>query len=507
MMEPVTEGEIEVLARPQSKVDEIVMMLANPRQARQMVRFSDSGTGAPTLLFKAQSDFTYDYTSASAENKQLPSRETMFVCRRDAVVPLIYYNANAANAGWAYEWICQESGTAVFPITSGQNYIEPRYSHPSLAYAPHGQKLPAFKTKRNSHRYMWVDGCAANPASILAFLPTDAAGVNIPVPAGTNIVVKIYKWDGHQDELVGTVYMPATTVRSTFGILTDGGYYRVEAFYTEMVAPTPGTSIQGMGVSCSGTTANFCHISINNLDNIATSVSAERVLTSTLKVSNASAPGFAAGMIYDADVFNGQPWTTLSKGSAQIGELDTVQTRPAGKGWYGFARLENLDDLDMRTQMSVNGLLNDGVASEEIYGDLDQDAPYKVAAFILPPPGANFPSDRFLNIETTTVIEAMGNTDLVEPEYPDTSPEQWEAALLIFASIPSGYENPTHWRDILAAIGKVGATVTPVIAEHLRGITTGHPLLVAAAQFGGNISLPLFTKGFEALQKLKRKKK
>lgn len=503
--EPTTAEEIALLSRPQTKVDEIVMMLANPRQARSMVRFSDEGTGAPTLLFKPQNDFTYDYTTATVD-KQIPAREEMFVLRKDAVVPLIYFNCNTAASAWLYEWFSREYNSNIFPIGGGQNYIEPYNAHDAgvAGFAPHGSVLPAFKTRHNSHRYIWVDG--ANSLSTITILPADNAGTNIPVPAGQNLVVKIFQWDFAQDEFVGSVYIPAAATTASWTVPSGGGYFRLEVFYTEMVAPTPGTSVQSVLIRSGGTCACWSHPAINNLNNIAESVSSERVLTSTLKVTNASSPGFAAGMIYEADVYNGQPWTTLSQGSAQIGALDSVQTRPAAKGYYGFCRVENLDDFDMRRQMSVNGMANQGVNSQEIYGDLDHDAPYKVVSFILPPPG-NFPSDRFLNIELTVVLEAMGNTDLVEPEFPDSSPEQWEAALYIFSSLPSGYENPTHWRDILAAIGKVGAAVTPEVANALRQITTGHPLLVAAAQFGGNVSLPILQKGFEALQTLKRKKK
>ena len=501
--EPTTSDDIAILARPQSKVDEIVMMLANPRQARQMVRFSDDGTGAPTLLFKPQTDFTYDYTSAVAD-KQIPAREAMFILRKDAVVPLIYFDCNTAAALWNYTWYNQASNDNIIPIGGGHNYVEPYNAHAVSAYAPHGAVLPAFKTRHNSHRYIYVDGTSAAP-SALTVVTRDNTAATTPVPAGQNVIVRIYQWDFAQDELAGTIYIPAGSSTGAFSI-TRGGYYRCEVFYSELVAPTPGTSIQSIFIGTSGTSGVFCHQTINNVNNIAESVSSERVLTSTIKISNASAPGFAAGMIYEADVYNGQPWPTLNQGSAQVGALDSVQTRPAAKGYYGFCRVENLDDFDMRRQMSINGLANQGVNSQEIYGDLDHDAPYKVVSFILPPPGT-FPTDRFLNIELTTVLEAMGNTDLVEPEYPDTSPEQWEAALLIFSSIPSGYENPTHWRDILAAIGKVGATVTPAVAEHLRSITTGHPLLVALAQFGGNVTLPILEKGFQALTKLKKRKK
>lgn len=502
--EPTSNEDLAVLSRPETKVDEIVMMLANPRQARQMVRFSDEGTGAPTLLFKPQNDFTYDYTTATVD-KQIPAREAMFVLRKDAVVPLIYYDANTAAATWTYAWRNQRTQTVNNPVTGGLNYIEPYCGNSIGAFSPHGSVLPAFKTKHNSHRYMWVDGTSGG-ASNIGFETRNNAGAAVNVPAGEAVVVKIYKWDFAQDSYVGTVYIAAGASTGNFPITTTGGYYRVEMYYSELVAPTPGTSVQNFWVGSSGTTACFCHPPINNLNNIAESVSAERVLTSSIKISNASSPGFAAGMIYEADVYNGQPWTTLSQGSAQVGRLDSLQTRPAAKGYYGFCRVENLDDFDMRRQMSINGLVNEAVNSQEIYGDLDHDAPYKVVVFILPPPGT-FPSDRFLNVELTTVLEAMGNTDLVEPEYPDASPEQWEAALIVFSSIPSGYENPTHWRDILAAIGKVGATVTPALAEQLRTITTGHPLLVALAQFGGNVSLPLIEKGFQALQKLKKRKK
>lgn len=496
--------DLAALARPQTKVDEIVMMLANPRQARQMIRFSDEGTGAPTLLFKPQNDFTYDYTTA-ATDKQIPSREEMFVLRKDAVVPLIYFNCNTAAAAWLYEWYSREYNTNYFPIGGGQNYIEPYNAHDAggAGFRPHGAVEPAFKTKHNSHRYIWVDGYGG--LSTITVLPADNTGANIVVPAGQSVIVKIFQWDFAQDQFVGSIYIAAGAATGNW-VVPAGGYYRLEVYYSELVAPTPGTSVQSVLVRSGGTCATWCHPPINNLNNIAESVSSERVLTSTLKVTNASSPGFAAGMIYEADVYNGQPWTTLNQGSAQVGTLDSLQTRAAAKGYYGFCRVENLDDFDMRRQMSINGLVNQGVNSQEIYGDLDHDAPYKVVVFILPPPGT-FPSDRFLNVELTTVIEAMGNTDLVEPEFPDTSPEQWEAALLIFSSIPSGYENPTHWRDILAAIGKVGATVTPAIAEQLRGITTGHPLLVALAQFGGNVSLPLLETGFKALTKLKKRKK
>lgn len=502
--EPTSNDDIAVLSRPETKVDEIVMMLANPRQARQMIRFSDEGTGAPTLLFKPQNDFTYDYTTASVD-KQIPAREEMFVLRKDAVVPLIYFNCNTAGTAWLYEWYSREYNANYFPIGGGPNYIEPYDAHDAAGtnFRPHGSVEPAFKTKHNSHRYIWVDGF--NNLSTITVLPGSNTGANIVVPAGQALAVKIFKWDFAQDEYVGNIYIAAGAATGSWTV-SSGGYYRLEVFYTEIATPTLGTSIQSVLVRSGGTCATFCHPAINNLNNIAESVSSERVLTSTLKVTNASSPGFAAGMIYEADVYNGQPWTTLNQGSAQVGGLDSLQTRPANKGYYGFCRVENMDDFDMRRQMSINGLANDGVNSQEIYGDLDHDAPYKVVVFILPPPG-NFPSDRFLNIELTTVIEAMGNTDLVEPEYPDTSPEQWEAALLVFSSIPSGYENPTHWRDILAAIGKVGATVTPAVAEQLRTITTGHPLLVALAQFGGNVSLPIIEKGFQALQKLKRRKK
>lgn len=503
-MEPVNSDDIAVLSKPTGTVDDIVLMLANPRQSRKMVRFASAGSGAPTLLLKPSNDFTYDYTSA-VNDKQIPAREAMFVLRRDSVVPLIYFQCNTAGLAWAYDWYSPATNNINFGIGPGNNYINPYNAHDvgGAGFSPHGSVEAAMKSKRSPHRYIFVDRSGGSGALLVT--TADDTGSPVNVPAATAIIVKMYQWNGVEDILVSTTVIPAGSQTALIAAPDRGGYLRLEVFNSDIAAPTPGTSVQNIQVHAAGTCGCWGHTSINNINNIAESLSAVRCLTSTLKVSNASSPGFAAGMVYEADVFNGQSWQTLDQGSQAVGGLDTVQTRPAAKGAYDFCRVENLDDFDMSPQMSVNSLTNQGANSQQVFGDLDQDSPYKVIVFILPPPG-NFPTDRFLNIELTSVIEGMGNTDLIEPEYPEASPEQWEAALLLFMSMPSGYENPTHWRDILAAIGKVGATVSPKIAEFLRSVQTGHPLVVAASQFGGNVFYPALTEGFKALQTLKRKK-
>lgn len=486
--------------KPETIVDDIVQMLANPRQTRRMVRYASVGTGAPTLLFKPQNDFTLDYTAAVTD-KQIPSREVMFILRRDPVCPLIYFQNNPSNLAWSYEWYSRENNNAQFPVGLGNNKLQVYNAHDTgvAGFSPHGTVEPAFKASSTPDRYIWVDHQGGT--GIIFVQAADGAGAPVNVPAGKLVYFKVYQWDGSQDKYVGQQTIAAGTSGTNFSVPERGGYMRVEFFNGDDTGV-----IENCLVTSSGSCSTWCHPSINNVNNIAESISSERVITSTIKISNASAPGFAAGMIYEADVYNGQPWQTLDRGSQQVGALDSVQTRVAKNGYYGFCRVEGEDDFVMARNMSVCALANQGSNSQEIYADLDDDSPYKVVVFILPPPGT-FPSDRFLNIELTTVIEAMGNTDLVEPEAPVATPAQWAAALLIFASIPSGYENPTHWRDILAAIGKVGTAVTPRIAEFLRGIQDGHPLVVAAAQAGGNFVLPLVNEGFKGLQALKRKKK
>lgn len=458
-------------------------------------------------MFKPQNDFTYDYSTATVD-KQIPAREAMFILRRDAVCPLIYFNCNTGGAAWAYNWNSKRSGTALFPVQGGLNFLDPQNATDVgvAGYAPHGTTQVAMKSRLSDRRYIWIDSFGGS--GTVTFQTCDNAGNVINVPATTAILIKAYYWNGVEEVQAGSAIIAAGSNSVVFTPVSRGGYIRFDLFNTEFVAPVPGVSIQNVRISSTGTCGNWCHISINNLANIAQNLTAVRNITSTLKVTNASAPGFAAGVIYDADVYNGQPWQTLATGSAAVGLLQTVQTRPANKGYYGFCRVEDLDDFEMTSQMSVTnlGATNAGFPLNQQYGDLDQEAPYKVVTFILPPPGT-FPSDRFVNIELSSVIEGMGNNDVVEPELPIASPEQWEAALLVFSSLPSGYENPTHWRDILAAIGKVGSSVTPEIADYLRSVQAGHPLVVAASQFAGNVALPILTAGFRGLEKLKRKKK
>lgn len=497
----MSEMEVVESLNPQSVVDDIVMMLANPRDADRKVRYADSGTGAPTLIFQPQKDFTIDYTSASAD-QQIPSREQMFILRRDPVVPLIYFFQNTAGQTWTYNWRSIHNFDDLMDAPYGSSDLQPYDGTiaPAATCQPHGSNLVAFKTKRNSNRYMWCD--RFNGSGVFNVFTYNNAGVPTPMPAGKTMSLQLLQWDGQQDVIVDHQLIAPASQAAVLTPPNRGGYFRIKVMNGD-----DSGAITFVKVNSTGTSACWAHPPINNLNNVAESVSSERVLTSTLKVTNASAPAFAAGLIYEADVYNGQPWQTLDEGSNQIGGLDTVKTRPASNGYYGFPRIENVDDLDMVTNMSVNARANQGANSQQISGDLDQDSPYKVVTFILPPPGATFPSDRFLNVELTTVLEAMGNTDLVQPERPRATPDQWTAALLIFSSIPSGYENPTHWRDILAAIGKVGSTVTPAVATFLRGIQSGPPMLVGAAQALGQFGLPLLNEGFKALQSLKKKKK
>lgn len=509
--EPTTMQDVQEAMSPQSIVDKIVMMLTNPRAARQLMRYSNGTTGAPTLMFKPQNDFTFDYTNVVTD-AQIPAREVMFILRKDPVIPLIffYWNPNpAAPLTWSYQWYANNylfrngPSQSLFFIPCGQTDLEPYSAHSVVpaTWQPHGPVLYPLRSKLNPHRWMWVDANdPTNTIQSITFTTFNGIGLATPVAVGQFINIKLYAWNGVEEELFDDQIITAGQGSVTNWAPSGGAYIRVEVFNSD-----PANTVSHLKVVITDTCSCWSHMPINNINNIAESLSAERVITATLKVTNASSPGFAAGMIYAADVFNGQPWTSLNKGSAQIGTLDTVETRPASKGYYGFCRVEMDDDFQMLRNMSINALSNQRENSQQIFGDLDQDAPYKIVSFILPPPGT-FPTDRFLNIELTSVLEGMGNTDLVEPEYPIATPEQWQAALYIFSSIPTNYENPTHWRDILAAIGKVGSVVTPPVAEFLRGVEAGPPMMVMLAQALGNFGLPLLQKGFQALKGLKRKK-
>jgi len=492
--------DFAITGRPITDVDKILNMLVNPRECRDLIRYNNGTNGAPTLMYKPQNDFTYDYTTvASSASQQIPGNEAFFVLRKDVVCPLIFFNANPAVGTWIYNWRDISTKTIQFLTPTGfTTCLSPYWgnSDPAATFVPHGAILPAFRSKKSPYRYMWADHWtrAAPSSADGVFVITTVNAADAATNVVTGYFVNLYEWDGTQDRYVSTTSVAIGTSAANITIPNRGGYFRIEALNQD-------TGLAGCHVSSSGTVPVFAHVSVDNLSQIQSTVTAERLLTVAMKITNASADGFRAGMLYSADVYNGQVWQSLNLGSIQVGALLSVRTRPARNGFYGFPRIEIDDDFEMVNQLAnYTNLLNRGDFDGEVYADLDQDTPYKVVSFIIPPPGT-FPTDRFFNVELTSIIEGMGNTDLIAPQFGDATPQQWQAAVLLMSSIPSDYENITHWRDILAAIGKVGEVVTPALATQLRTQPN------AVAQFLGNVVAPVVQAGFSSLKGLKRKKK
>ena len=431
-------------AAPSPMAGEIVKSMVLPEEY-SAIRMKDAFTNVRTAVSNPFDEIANNWTAPDSSGSSYMGGFLF----RDTLLNAMIFDSNPTNSTYTYQWSLSD-GTTSFPIpaNSGRK-LAAIYASATTTYKPHGTTLWN-QFDQNGDPYFWCDSDS-----------TSLNGrIDVTVVGAMTGSATLYKYDGSQGQEVA-VQPIAGAGLVTFDLAPLGnGLYRVEMLNDSATNATFSVQHSYLGNSVwqqlvmPGYEAN-----INNVTNI-------RIIGGALKWRNTTSDQYVNGRVACVQYGKGQSISEVISGGIQ-GMFSTVSsvregvTRDFKKGWYGFLKPAEDNDLEMRRPLTANTPLvwSGGTPASKRSGFL---------AFVaVVTSGSGAPATN-TQMRRTMCNEYQTNNLWAEVRSPSSNRQVWEQACSTIALIPQWHENPTHFFDIISAIAQGGAIAAEQVAPILR---------------------------------------
>jgi hypothetical protein len=430
----------------QSDVGKILRALFLPKIYGDEFRLASEGAG----MKSAAANMSVNYSSASWDtataDNQIPASDLMGFLFGNALRAFILFEHNPTGAQSSYALQNLLGTGSVFTLPQFvDTEIVPRYAIPNSAYQPHGAFLfPGYDEA--GHFYIWVDnGTAAGNNSLDVDLN---AG-----PATTNGMITWWRWDGkhavRHDLQQFVVAQQTYTSRPPVG-----GAYMFASVYNQ------DANVTSCQVTANCTQGIWGHHPVSDITTLMTNAFGIRVNSATVKVQNNASFNNKNGDFTTVTVSKSLPWCQIASGAQNLSNLQNYRDRPADNGYFGVILPDSDEDVSEFYDDIAAGATRASTINQFAY-PLSERRPYKAIGLTVP-----IAAGRSFTWDVTHTIEYITNNKLVGQGVSQCSEDSVKAAIVIASTMETDYENPSHWKDIVATIGKY-------IPGSLKALTTG----------------------------------
>lgn len=429
------------------RISHILESLVLP-QDNDPLRYNNDASSQPTACKTLTQDFKLNWNDATT-SKVLPSTDTMVFVFRHPTRAVITYDNNASSQPFAYA-VYDYAGTTSqyvppgcinFPFNSGP-------ARSTTGYAPHGPVLyPALEDGRVGY---WCDSDGSGKYSSLM---VTAEGDTSALLTGS---VSFWFWSG-------AAWILQETVSMENGVATYGGPVTPKGgAYSHVTISTP--------VNCSATQFNlqiqtggvdgpsvWCHHPVSNLDQLLPIMQGARVLAASVDWENFGSDLEESGKVVAVGVAAGQNWTKIGTSQSALTQLSGYKPGLAKKGYYGFLRIDDEQDLVFRQDVGTGALPD---SQPYAYFPLRERSSYLAISMSIAST-----TSRDTSITVTHSLEYLTNSKIQEtrpPYVPGISGytyTEWSVAIQKLSELPQHHESKVSWRKIVEQLSNKRARV------------------------------------------------
>lgn len=392
----------------------------------------------------------------------LPANDLVLCLFANPLRAYIQYEHNPSLTNFTYQ-VQNVDGTTMWPVdqpdAAGQAptiELIPRWATSTSTYQPHGQIVfPGFDN--GGHYYLWINtGTDSTLGTARGLVVTFSA----PPVAAVAGYVDWYIWVGKYSAWWARQTI-TTGVQSYSCVPPAGGAYMYATVtYTETILPTTQTallSIDEVG-DCWG------HHCVSDIQSLLNSAYGIRVNSASVRVQNDSSPLYREGRITSCTVPSNSPWNTIAQnGSDAISELQGYRERTADKGYYGIVLPDSDADVSEYYDDIAASPFSQATGITQAAYPLTERRPYKIVGLTI-----SQAQGRSITFDVTHTIEYLTNNKLVAQGVSETSEKAITAAIVIASTMETDYDNPVHWKEILATIATYLPLGTKVLMSALQ---------------------------------------
>lgn len=482
-----------------SDVGTLLRAIFLPKIYGDNLRFASEGAGVRSATGNLSQilDVGTDWATAT-QTQAIPASDMMAFAFANPLRSFVYYIHNFANDAYNYIAI-PNNNLANWPLPIGntvQSYFLGASADPLLPnFQPHGDYLAAGHDAAGN-TYLWVDNSPLGSGNMTVTLDIN--------PGGSVGAVSWWYWNGKSATLLETqLFTGASAIYNATTIPAGGAYLFVR------VSNTIGSPVTSFTLSVNGSHGVWAHRSIPQLVEYLTvavddvyRVSGIRVNACAFKAQNDSQEIEKNGNLISVTVASKIPWSNIAAGTSYLSNLQNYRERSNNNGYYGVLLPDSDDDIsEFFDDVIPSTQGTNTVASFPLI----ERRPYKALGITAPiATGRNFLFD------VTHCIEYLTNWQIQSLDNPRTSEESLTAAIVLASTMETDYENPTHWRDVIASIGKFGENLVGFQLEGpfsgvLDTISKFHPAMTLARVLGKNVVLPAQKGLFQEMQRVNKK--
>lgn len=432
----------------QSDVGRILRALFLPKIYGDEFRLASEGAG----MKSAAADMSVNYSSgswdAATADNQIPAQDCMGFLMGNALRAFILFEHNPTGQVFTYVLQnCLGTGSSFALPLYNNTQIVPRYASGTSAYLPHGPILfPGYDEAGNY--YEWADNGTA--------LGTNSLDVNLNVGAAvTTGLVTWWRWDGKHAVLHDSQNFAVGQQLYTSRPPVGGAYMFVKVYNGD-------STVTSCTVTINCSQGSWGHHPVSDITTLMTNAFGIRVNSASVKVQNNASALNRNGDFTTVTVSKSLPWCQIASGADNLSNLQNYRDRVADNGYYGVILPDSDEDV---SEFYDDICAASGRAStiNQFAYPLSERRPYKAIGLTVP-----VAAGRSFTWDVTHTIEYITNNKLVGQGTSTVSEDSVKAAIVIASTMETDYENPTHWKEIVATIGKYLPKAASVLTSVAR---------------------------------------
>jgi len=422
------------LEMDQSDVGKILRAIFLPKIYGDGFRLASEGAGMKSAAANMSVNYTSTNWDTAVANNQIPAQDVMGFLMGNALRAFILFDHNPTGAQFTYalQNLAGSGGVFTLPLFTNTEII-PRYALATSAFRPHGDILfPGYDEAGKC--YIWVDNGTITGVNSLD-VDLNAG------PATTQGMITWWRWDGKHsilhDQTQFAIGQQTYTSRPPVG----GAY-----MYATVSNSDPNVSSCQVTVNCSQ--GCWGHHPVSDITTLMTNAFGIRVNSASVKVQNNASALNKNGDFTTVTVSKSLPWCNIASGTDTLSLLQNYRDRPADNGYYGVILPDSDEDIS-EFYDDIAAAANRGSSINQFAFPLSERRPYKAIGVTVP-----IAAGRSFTWDVTHTIEYITNNKLVGQDTSSFSEDSLKAAIVVASTMETDYENPSHWKEIVATIGK-----------------------------------------------------
>lgn len=412
-------------------------------------RISTPFQNAWTAIAKTWSVSQLTMGAAGGSNSPMGSNEAFVALFPDLLRNAVIYDPNVNAVAWNYQAYGSSFGTAFSPQTpatswsmnvstvDGENTpVHIVWFQPTLAYAPHGNKLYVGGRRGDDRRYFWMN-------------KNDTLTMQVVGGTSTTCVVSLdlYSPSGVTEGYTAASFAIVALTSHTFSLtVSNAGYFALN------VQTLVSVDLSVQGINMFGTSSVFRHVANPNISSNDGAVGAWSKVSNAVQITNTSSLTNASGYLTFDQIAGGIDWQQWPGNYNNFAATNTSQTFPFVNGCDIYYKPQNSDQFNLTpSTVIVNGAMVDG------YWDMEKQLSY-LLVYIQSIGSTNTFFAKLsggLNYTTTDLFREVESGEINQADYFD--------ALGLLQKAPQYFENPTHVEKILSFVEKAVSLATDII--------------------------------------------